>query len=182
MQVGRGRSFGAQPQGVVRRKVPLLAVAAPAVVAPEVQRSEAGLDGAREVLALDQVVLAGGTLTSRGIDLGLSGSLSDQAQGFLNTKSHLLFDMSEILLRVLGNELETRLHILEPALDFAGGQMALRNRLGLSSGCGLERALSHDVMGELLGLSLGLAPSAAHFSVARSPLLLKVAWVRLTGV
>ena len=105
---------------------------------------------------------------SGGIGLGLSGPLSQQTQRFPGRAGNLLFDVAQILFGVMLDDLQTRLQVLAPGLQFRVGEFGFGHGGGRPGGRGQGRSGSRDLVGQaLVLLGLGLA-GLADFDVGSS--------------
>lgn len=92
-----------------------------------------------------------GALAGHGVGFDLSGPLGQQAVGFFET-SQLLFDLTQVLLRVTQDHIQARIHVFEPSLDLGLRQPRLGQSSRLGTGCCLGRRGIQDLFGQMPGL------------------------------
>jgi len=154
LQVRRGRGVLVESEHQVRRKVPGLALIAPAVASIELEVAKARNDRTSQIVHAFKGDLVFPALQGRGVGLGLGGSLGQQPQQLPAAASHRFLHETEVLLRMFVDLLQALLHVPMPILEFVfrqegtlGGQG--RGQFGRGLGC-LGRAL----LGHRLDLDL----------------------------
>jgi hypothetical protein len=95
-------------------------------------------------------MLAGQALARRGVGFGLSGPLRQQAQRLFGCGGHGFFDVPQILFRMLLDDLEARLEVGAPSLEFGVGELALGDRRGCGGRGRPGGAFGHNLLGQVL--------------------------------
>ncbi len=93
--------------------------------------------------------MALGALAGHRVGFDLGRPLRHQPEGFLDRTGELLLDLAQVLLRVVKDHLQPRVHVLEPGLDFGLGQLRFAQGLGLGGNRSLGRNRVQDTLGEV---------------------------------